>query len=180
MDLAFATSFLCQYLENKKDLHYNAVKHVLTYLNSTKHYELCLSQNILEQTNNSILAFTNSDWGGSEGYKSFSAATIYYCRVIGWRSIKQKVVSLSSAEAEYNAMSEGTQDFQWILNLIFQVTKEIKQQILHTDNQSTISIASNNILSQGLVWKQEGLALRNQELTWRAPKMIRNTMEYIS
>ncbi|MBW0508157.1 hypothetical protein O181_047872 [Austropuccinia psidii MF-1] len=25
-------------------------------------------------------------------------------------------------------------------------------------------------LSQGLLWKQEGLALRNQELTWRAPK----------
>ena len=27
-----------------------------------------------------------------------------------------------------------------------------------------------NIMSQGLLWKQEGLALRNQELTWRAPK----------
>ncbi|MBW0563066.1 hypothetical protein O181_102781 [Austropuccinia psidii MF-1] len=26
------------------------------------------------------------------------------------------------------------------------------------------------LLSQGLLWKQEGLALRNQELTWRAPK----------
>ncbi|MBW0550228.1 hypothetical protein O181_089943 [Austropuccinia psidii MF-1] len=35
-------------------------------------------------------------------------------------------------------------------------------------------------LSQGLLWKQEGLALRNQELTWRAPKMIRNTTEYVS
>ncbi|MBW0584350.1 hypothetical protein O181_124065 [Austropuccinia psidii MF-1] len=25
------------------------------------------------------------------------------------------------------------------------------------------------LVSQGLLWKQEGLALRNQELTWRAP-----------
>ena len=25
-------------------------------------------------------------------------------------------------------------------------------------------------MSQGLLWKLEGLALRNQELTWRAPK----------
>ncbi|MBW0531969.1 hypothetical protein O181_071684 [Austropuccinia psidii MF-1] len=39
-DLAFATSFLSQYLKDPKDLHYNAVKHVLTYLNSTKHYKL--------------------------------------------------------------------------------------------------------------------------------------------
>ncbi|MBW0494025.1 hypothetical protein O181_033740 [Austropuccinia psidii MF-1] len=26
-------------------------------------------------------------------------------------------------------------------------------------------------MSQELLWKKEGLALRNQELTWRAPKM---------
>ncbi|MBW0472748.1 hypothetical protein O181_012463 [Austropuccinia psidii MF-1] len=99
-DLAFSTSFLSQYLENAKDLHYNAVKHVLTYLNSTKYYELCLSQNILQQTNNSILAFTNIDWGGSGGYKYFSTLIIYYYVVIGCRTHKQKVVSLSSAEAE--------------------------------------------------------------------------------
>ncbi|MBW0468179.1 hypothetical protein O181_007894 [Austropuccinia psidii MF-1] len=148
-DLAFATSFLSQYLESPKDLHYNAVKHVLTYLNSTKHYELRLSQNILQQTDNSILAFTDSDWGGSEGYKSFSAAIIYYYGIIGWRSHKQKVVSLSSAEAEYNAMSEGTQDLQWTANLIFEITKERKQQILFTNNQSAISIASNHIYHHG-------------------------------
>ncbi|MBW0586739.1 hypothetical protein O181_126454 [Austropuccinia psidii MF-1] len=29
---------------------------------------------------------------------------------------------------------------------------------------------SHTPVSQGLLWKQEGLALRNQELTWRAPK----------
>ncbi|MBW0467633.1 hypothetical protein O181_007348 [Austropuccinia psidii MF-1] len=35
----------------------------------------------------------------------------------------------------------------------------------------------NEFLSQGRIWKQEGLALRNQELTWRAPKDIRNNKE---
>ncbi|MBW0472152.1 hypothetical protein O181_011867 [Austropuccinia psidii MF-1] len=43
-DLAFATSFLSQFLEDPKDIHFNAVKHVLAYLNSTKHYGLQLGQ----------------------------------------------------------------------------------------------------------------------------------------
>ncbi|MBW0508263.1 hypothetical protein O181_047978 [Austropuccinia psidii MF-1] len=39
-DLAFATSVLSQFPEDPKDIHFNAVKHVLAYLKSTKHYEL--------------------------------------------------------------------------------------------------------------------------------------------
>ncbi|MBW0507591.1 hypothetical protein O181_047306 [Austropuccinia psidii MF-1] len=148
-DLAFSTTFLSQYLKNPKDLHYNAVKHVLTYLNSTKHYKLRLGQNILRQSDKSIIAFTDSDWGGSEGYKSFSASIIYYHGVIGWRSHKQKVVFLLSSEAKYNTMTEGTQDLQWISNLIFEITNKRKQQILYSDNQSTISIASNHIYHHG-------------------------------
>ncbi|MBW0493740.1 hypothetical protein O181_033455 [Austropuccinia psidii MF-1] len=95
------------------------------------------------------MAFTDSDWGGSKGYKLFSASTIYYPGIIIWRSHKQKVVSLSSAEAKYNTMTEGTQELQWISNLIFEIPKDRKQQILCTDNQSTISIASNHIYHHG-------------------------------
>ncbi|MBW0478323.1 hypothetical protein O181_018038 [Austropuccinia psidii MF-1] len=32
-------------------------------------------------------------------------------------------------------------------------------------------------MSQGLLWKQEGLELRNQELTWRAPKDKKNNKD---
>ncbi|MBW0469790.1 hypothetical protein O181_009505 [Austropuccinia psidii MF-1] len=42
-------------------------------------------------------------------------------------------------------MTEGTQDLQWISNLIFEITNERKQQILYSNNQSAISIASNHI-----------------------------------
>ncbi|MBW0480888.1 hypothetical protein O181_020603 [Austropuccinia psidii MF-1] len=39
-DLASATYFLFQFLEGPKDIHFIAVKHILAYLNSTKHYDL--------------------------------------------------------------------------------------------------------------------------------------------
>ncbi|MBW0547747.1 hypothetical protein O181_087462 [Austropuccinia psidii MF-1] len=38
-------------------------------------------------------------------------------------------------------------------------------------------IKTDSPLSQGLLWKQEGLALRNQELTWRAPKDKKNNKD---
>ncbi|MBW0486685.1 hypothetical protein O181_026400, partial [Austropuccinia psidii MF-1] len=46
-DLAFSTSFLSQFLENPKDIHYNAARHVLTYLNNTAHFSLQLGGNNL-------------------------------------------------------------------------------------------------------------------------------------
>ncbi|MBW0479870.1 hypothetical protein O181_019585 [Austropuccinia psidii MF-1] len=121
-DLAFSTSFLSQFLESPKDIHYNAARHVLTYLNSTAHFSLRLGGNNLQHSNNHLLGFSNSDWGGAEGYKSFSASIIYCHGTIGWRSHKQKVVALSSAEAEYNALSENAQDLEWMRNLIFEAT----------------------------------------------------------
>ncbi|MBW0466023.1 hypothetical protein O181_005738 [Austropuccinia psidii MF-1] len=148
-DLAFATSFLSQLLENPKDIHFHAAKHVLTYLKNTSHFILRLSGNILQHNTNNLLGFSNSYWGGAEGYKSFSAYVIYYHGMIGWRSHKQKVVALSSAEAEYNALSGSAQDMEWMRNLILEATSKKIQQLMFTDNQSAISIASNHIYHHG-------------------------------
>ncbi|MBW0480135.1 hypothetical protein O181_019850 [Austropuccinia psidii MF-1] len=148
-DLAFATSFLSQFLEDPKDIHFNAVKHVLAYLKSTKHYNLRLGQNFLKHQQNHMLGFTDSDWGGSKESKSFSAFIIYYHRTLGWRSHKQKVVALSSAEAEYNTAAEATQDLLWIKNPILKTTNLNPKLTLFTNNQSTIAIASNHVYHDG-------------------------------
>ncbi|MBW0555741.1 hypothetical protein O181_095456 [Austropuccinia psidii MF-1] len=148
-DLAFAPSFLPQFLGDPKDIHFNAVKHVLAYLKSTKHYDLRPRQNNLKNQQNHILGFTKSDWGGSEECKSFSASIIYYHGTLGWRSHKQKVVALSSAEAEYNAATEAIQELLWLKNLLLETTNLIPKLTLFTDNQSTIAIASNHVYHHG-------------------------------
>ncbi|MBW0473453.1 hypothetical protein O181_013168 [Austropuccinia psidii MF-1] len=146
---AYSTAFLSQYLENPKDLPFNASKHVLAYLSCTQHFDLCLGQNRLNHQKDQLLGFTDSDWGGGEGYKSFSTSIVHYYGTLGWRSRKQKVVSLSSAEAEYNAMTEGIQDLKWLKNLILESTNEHLRQTLFTNNQSAIAIASNHVYHHG-------------------------------
>ncbi|MBW0540617.1 hypothetical protein O181_080332 [Austropuccinia psidii MF-1] len=105
-DLAFLVSFLSQFLETPRSSHFKAVEHVLKYLIGTKSFTLKLGLNLLKHQQTSILGFSNADWGGTKEYKSFSGLLIYYFGAIVWHSHKQKVVALSSAEAEYNALIE--------------------------------------------------------------------------
>ncbi|MBW0542050.1 hypothetical protein O181_081765 [Austropuccinia psidii MF-1] len=103
-DLAFSVSFLSQFLETPRSSHFKAVEHVLKYLIGTKSFTLKLELNLLKHQQTSILGFSDADWGGTKEYKSFSGLLIYYFGTIGWRSHKEEVVALSSAEAEYNAL----------------------------------------------------------------------------
>ena len=57
------------------------------------------------------------------GLVTDSRSTTGYCTFIGgslitWRSKKQKVVSLSSAEAKYKAMVHGVKEAIWIHGIL--------------------------------------------------------------
>ncbi|MBW0523412.1 hypothetical protein O181_063127, partial [Austropuccinia psidii MF-1] len=142
-DLAYSISFLSQFLESPKDRHYQAVIHVLKYLNFTKNLELRLGCKKLTHSLEEIVCFSDSDWGGAKENRSFSGSIIYYHGSLGWRSQKQRVVALSSAEAEYNALSSCCQDSEWICQLIFEITNKKITSIIYSDNQSSIALASN-------------------------------------
>ncbi|MBW0501578.1 hypothetical protein O181_041293 [Austropuccinia psidii MF-1] len=64
-DLAFAISYLSQFLEFPKDRHYQAVIHALKYLSFTRTLELKLGVQGLAHSSEEVLCFTNSDWGGA-------------------------------------------------------------------------------------------------------------------
>ncbi|MBW0505466.1 hypothetical protein O181_045181 [Austropuccinia psidii MF-1] len=148
-DLAFSISFLSQFIESPKDRHYQAVIHVLKYLNFTKNLELRLGCKELIHSLEEIICFTDSDWGGAKENRSFSGSITYYHGCLGWRSQKQCVVALSSGEAEYNALSSCCKDSEWIFQLIFKVTNKKITSIIYSDNQSSIALASNRIYHHG-------------------------------
>ncbi|MBW0577314.1 hypothetical protein O181_117029 [Austropuccinia psidii MF-1] len=148
-DLSFATSFLSQFLENPKDIHHKALIHTLKYLSGTQNFMLKLGINLMSHSKAQAFGFTDSYWGGGTEKKLFSGSLIYFYGALGWRAHKQKVVSLSSAEAEYNALNESVQDLAWTKQLIFEVTNKVISCTLHSDNQSAIAIASNPVYHHG-------------------------------
>ena len=62
---------------------------------------------------------------------------------MSWRSKKQSVVSKSTAEAEYRAMSQGLSEMLWVRNLLSEL-KVLRQGSLKVwcDNMSAINIAN--------------------------------------
>ncbi|PLW26977.1 hypothetical protein PCASD_23030 [Puccinia coronata f. sp. avenae] len=147
-DLAFALSFLSQFLEDPWEAHYKAACHTLQYISATKDQQLILGQNDLKQDPNELIGFSDSDWNGSKSWNSYSASIIYFHGTIGWRSHKQQSVALSSAKGGYVSLSDSSQDLLWCMNVLKEL-RILPKLTLCTDNQSAIAIASNPIYHHG-------------------------------
>jgi hypothetical protein len=64
-----------------------------------------------------------------------------------WTSKKQHTVSLSSSEAEYQALSECVQEAVFTQNLVEELTSQRKLAIIHEDNLGTIVLVKNQQVS---------------------------------
>ena len=95
-----------------------------------------------------IVGYTNSDFAGSildrkstSGYVSFVGGNL-----VTWRSEKQNVLSLSSAEVEYRDFHHATTELAWLKILL----KELefgpkKPMVVYCDNTAAIEIANNPV-----------------------------------
>lgn len=140
-DIAYSISYLSQFNNCYNEVHYNYAKRILKYLHKTKHY--CLKYN--KGNNEQLEGFVDSDWASCElDRKSFSG----YCfimsgSVISWQSRKQQTISLSSTEAEYVSLSEGSREAIYLRNLLYELTGKLCVIKLYCDNQSALKLATS-------------------------------------
>ncbi|XP_025013471.2 sterol 3-beta-glucosyltransferase UGT80A2 isoform X3 [Ricinus communis] len=137
-------SVVNQFMHNPSDRHMNAVNRILAYLKSSPGKGIMFSKH----GHLDIMGYTDSDFAGSNldrkstsGYVSFVGGNL-----VTWRSKKQNVVSLSSAEAEYRALHHATTELAWLKILL----KELgfgpkKPMVLYCDNTAAIEIANNPV-----------------------------------
>nr|GFA28177.1 putative copia-type protein [Tanacetum cinerariifolium] len=66
--------------------------------------------------------------------------------LITWKSKKQKVVSLSSAEAEFRGITKGLAEALWIRKLVSEIGFPSKERIqIMSDNKAAIQISENHV-----------------------------------
>lgn len=66
--------------------------------------------------------------------------------LVTWRSIKQSVVSRSSAEAEFRAMALSICEGMWLKRLLEDLKVQIETSMkMYCDNQAAINIAKNPV-----------------------------------
>ncbi|MBW0546946.1 hypothetical protein O181_086661, partial [Austropuccinia psidii MF-1] len=103
-DISFAVSSLSQFLENPGIGHWNAFLHVLSYLKGTSDLGLLY----VSKGDSGLCAYSDADWGNcKQTRQSATGFTISFnnCLII-WKTCKQPTVSLSTAEAEYKALTD--------------------------------------------------------------------------
>ena len=142
-DIAFAVSNLSQYLDTPHTTHLNAVTRVFRYLSGTKELKL-----ILGGTDNTIVGYSDSDWVSQLHRHSISGFAFFIGKgIVSWSSKKQPIVTLSSTEAEYIALTHALKDIIWIQKLLEDFSSIFSYSLpttLHCDNQGTIHLSKDS------------------------------------
>jgi hypothetical protein len=98
-DIAYAVSVVSQFMHNPSEEHMDAVIRILRYLKSSPGKGLMLSKN----DHLRVEGYTDADWAGNISDRKSTSGYFMFVggNLVTWRSKKQNVVALSSAEAEF-------------------------------------------------------------------------------
>src|SRR5690606_33077814 len=111
-DLAYAVGLVCRFMSKPGTEHWLAVKWIMRYVKGALKVHLTFTRN----EDFKIRGYCDSDYA-SDLDKSRSI-TGYVLTVggnsVSWRSSLQKVVALSTTEAEYMALSDSIKEGLWL------------------------------------------------------------------
>jgi hypothetical protein len=145
LDIAYAVNVLSRHMKDPQIKDWQAGKRVLRYLQGTQNLGLIFTRNNAKEFK--IDVYSDADWGGGQGRKSTTGYVVLVNgSVVSWVSKKQATVALSSAEAEYMAVSAAVQEVKWISQLLKELGINVKKPAqLYCDNQAAIAISNNDV-----------------------------------
>ena len=103
-------------------------------------YGICYTR----KSSKECIGYSDADWAGDLGDRKSGYLFKISGGAVTWRSKKQSCVVLSTAEAEYMALSSAAQEAVWLR----QLTAELRSPpetatIIFEDNQSAIAMTKN-------------------------------------
>ena len=142
-DISYAVASLSKFLANPGEVHWIAAKRILRYLRGTMDYGLTYRKS----DSIGLYGYCDADWSSDrDDRKSISGYCFFINQksaAVSWASRKQQTVSLSSAEAEYMAVSSACQETQFLANIVKEILGWTGTIIINEDNQACIAMAKN-------------------------------------
>jgi hypothetical protein len=145
-DLAFAVGMVSRFMESPTSEHWAAVKRIIRYIAGTADFGC---EYVKKPTSDLCLkGFSDNDHAGDLEKRKSTSGVLFFLNenVISWTSQKQRVVSLSSCEAEYIAAASAACQGVWLSRLISDLTGEaVRKFKLMMDSRSAIELSKNPV-----------------------------------
>ena len=126
------------------EAHMNAVTRILRYLKFSPGKGLMFRKN----NHLNVNGYTDADWAGNISNRKSTSGYFTFVRgnLVTWRNKKQKVVALSSAEAEFRGMAKSVCEPLWLRRLLTEIGFAPRSKMnLFYDNKASIDISHNPI-----------------------------------
>ena len=130
-----------------RDLHLQALRRILRYIQGTKDKGLQL----LKNQKLTLTAYSDADWAGCPTTRR---STSGFCVFLGDNFLsssakRQPTVSHSSAEAEYKGVANAVAETCWLRNLLLEMHCPLSRAtIVYCDNISAVYLSSNPVQHQ--------------------------------
>ena len=154
-DIANTCKELCRFLEKPGSAMVSTAKRVVRYLKGCKHFGLKFyrgwrADKILDVSSNwspnsPVKTYTDADWAGQADTSRSTAGMIllFNGTTISWYSKTLKVIALSSQDAEYMALSDGSREIIFIRQLLETLGFKLSPTELYGDNSGSLAVSNN-------------------------------------
>ena len=145
-DVATIVSSLSRFNDCAQTTHYQAALRVLKYLFHSR--EKSLRFKPVVKVGNELVVYSDSSWNTDpETSRSRSGYIVFFNQCpIAWKSHMQKLVTLSSCEAEYVALVDAAKEALWLKNLLADLEFQQSAVTIYVDNQSAIKLAKHSMV----------------------------------
>ncbi|HEY0222472.1 MAG TPA: DDE-type integrase/transposase/recombinase, partial [Lactovum miscens] len=138
-DVANAVNLLSRRNEKPRSKDWNAIKKLISYLNTTKTLKL-----MIYKDDSTLTAYADADWGGDPTTRASTSGNLFKLgpTTISWCTKRQNCIAMSSTEAEYISAANATQEIEWIMQLTSDLG--LPQQLpitIFEDNKSCIKLS---------------------------------------
>ena len=139
-DISYAVSVLCRSMHSPGQQDMQRLRYLLRYLKGTAHRKLKVGT-----TKEELQGYSDASYADDLYTRRSTGGYVFSFKggCISWRSSLQKTVALSTAEAEYMALSSAAQEGLFLQQLLeeLELVKDRKKLQLFTDNQAAKAIA---------------------------------------
>ena len=143
-DIAQSVGVVSKYCSKPTETHLTAAKRILQYLKGTSELAVKYSRS----SNGMLIGYSDADWAGDCYYRHSTTGNLFLMAKghISWTSKKEPVITLSTSEAEYIAVSAAAQEAVWLRRFLADL-KALPEDptIIMEDNQGGIALAKNPI-----------------------------------